>query len=197
MRMPNEIKAGTVIVMAIALAVFFFLKTASFDAKTYDVKTHFGYAGDLKENATVKLAGIGVGRLREIKFSYENGTQVECLLEITGNAKIRTDYIAYIGTAGFVGDAYIGLTAGEAEEFVASGGKIKSEDPMQTRLFMKKAEEIADSLDHILKEIDSLVTSNRPEFEAIILSLKQTTQNFDEFSDDLRQHPWKLMFKGD
>ncbi len=197
MRIPNEIKAGSVIVLAIALAVFFFLKTASFDTKTYAVKTHFGYAGDLKENATVKLAGIEVGRLKTIKFSYENGTQVECLLELTEKAKLRTDSIAYIGTAGFVGDAYIGLTAGENEEFVAPGGEIKSEDPMQTRLFMKKAEEIANSLDHVLKEIDSLVTDNRPEFEAIIISLKQTTQNFDEFSKDLKQHPWKLMFKGE
>ncbi|MFC1644336.1 MlaD family protein, partial [Candidatus Omnitrophota bacterium] len=102
MRFSNEIKAGLVVVVAIAIGVFFFAKTATFRAKTYDVKTYFRYAGDLKPNAIVKLSGIEVGRVKEINFIYDPATKVECVFEINADAKVRSDSIAYIGTAGFV-----------------------------------------------------------------------------------------------
>ena len=47
MKVSNEIKAGIVVASAIAIAFLFFGKTASFRQETYDLKTYFGYAGDL------------------------------------------------------------------------------------------------------------------------------------------------------
>lgn len=197
MRFSNEMKAGLVITAAIAVGIFFFAKTATFKQATYELKTYFTYAGDLKVNAVVKLAGIEVGRVKAIKFVYQPDTKVECILEIDADGKVRSDSIAYIGTAGFVGDAYVGITGGKSGEFVKAGNAIVSEDPVQMRVIMKKAESIADNLDNILAEVKSLVTDNRPEFDNIIGNIESTTENFKEFSDDLKKHPWKLLFKGD
>nr|HPN73435.1 MlaD family protein [Candidatus Omnitrophota bacterium] len=173
MRIPNEIKAGLVVLMAAVIGVFFFAKTASFKEETYDLKTGFSYAGDLKVNATVKLAGIEVGRLKDISFVYDGPvTRVECLLEINSRAKVRKDSVAYIGTAGFVGDAFIGITPGTTPDFAADGDVIESEDPIEMRMLMKKAENIANSLDSVLSEVKSIVTDNRPAMDKIIGNLE-------------------------
>jgi phospholipid/cholesterol/gamma-HCH transport system substrate-binding protein len=198
MRISNEIKAGLVVIMAVLIGVFFFAKTASFKHATYDLKVYFTYAGDLKPNAIVKLSGIEVGRLKDIKFIYgKDNTKVECLLEIDAAAKVRKDSLAYIGTAGFVGDAFVGITPGVSPVFAETGTVIASEDPIEMRLLMQKADSIANNLDVIIAEVRSVVTDNRPAMDAIISNLESTTENFKDFSDDVKKHPWKLLFKGE
>ncbi len=197
MKVSNEIKAGVVIVVAIAIGIIFFGKTAAFKQETYDLKTFFGYAGDLKADATVKLSGIEVGRVKGLKFVYNPNTHVECILEINADAKVRSDSTAYIATSGFVGDAYVGITAGESDEFLKNGNTVMSEDPIQARLLFKKADSIAGNLDDILVKVKSLVTDNRQNLDNIVSNIEVTTVNFKEFSEDLKKHPWKLMFKGE
>ena len=205
MKMSNEIKAGVVILAGIAVGVYFFAKTASFKTETYDLKTYFTYAGDLQKDAVVKLSGIEAGRVRDIKFVYGTDTKVECTLTLDSSTiKVRKDAIAYIGTAGFVGDAYIGLTTGTAAEFFKAGETVASEDPIQMRELMKKADKIADGLDKTLTEVKALasnvngvVTENKPGIAGIVTNLEGTSQNFKEFSEDIKNHPWKLLFKGE
>ncbi len=197
MRFNNEIKAGIVVAAAIAAGMLFFLKTGTNYTETYEVKTYFQYAGNLTADATVKLAGIEVGRLKEMKFVYTPETKVECILEIDGVARIREDSLAYIDTAGFVGDAYIGITAGESSEFLKAGTTLNSEDPVQMRLLMKKADDITKNLDSILVDIKSIVSDNKGNIDDIVVNLEATTENFKEFSEDVKKHPWKLMFKGE
>ncbi|MDD3089091.1 MAG: MlaD family protein [Candidatus Omnitrophica bacterium] len=197
MRISNEIKAGVVVLLAVVIGIFFFYKTAGVKPSTYTVKTRFVYAGDLKPNAIVKLSGIEVGRLLTAEFSYDPNTAVECVLEIDSRAKLRKDSIAYIGTAGFVGDAFVGITPGVSPEFMEEGGMLDSEDPVQMRILMKKAEEIANSLDGILKDVKSIVADNKGNIDSIVLNLEATSQNLKEFSEDVKKSPWKLLFKGE
>jgi len=197
MRLSNEIKAGLVVIVAVAIGVMFFAKTAAFKSKTYDIKTYFRYAGDLKPDAVVKLSGIEVGRLKSLKFTYDPETKVECLMEINAKAKVRADSIAYIGTAGFVGDAYIGITPGVSKDFAANKSAIDSEDPVQMRLLMKKADAIADNLDKILVDVKGIVSDNKENVNEIVDNLTATTENFKEFSEDVKKNPWKLLFKGE
>ncbi|MEA3489977.1 MAG: MlaD family protein [Candidatus Omnitrophota bacterium] len=197
MRISNEIKAGLVVALAILIGFLFFVKTVTFRTGTYNIKTFFMYAGNLKTDAIVKLSGVEVGRLKKMNFVYKPGTKVECLLELNRNARVRSDSIAYIDTAGFVGDAFIGITPGVTEEFVKPGSVITSEDPVQMRLLMKKADDIADNLDKILVDVKTMVSDNKENVNNIVGNLEATTENFKEFSEDVKKHPWKLLFKGD
>jgi len=197
MRFSNELKTGLVIVVAFTLGLMFFVKTKDFSKKTYTLKTYFKYAGDLKPNAIVKLTGVEAGRVKEIKFIYDPETKVECVLEIEDGAKVREDSIAYVSSSGIVGDACLGITPGVSDRFAKPGSVIASEDPIQMRIIMKKASSIADSLDKILAEAKSLVTENRQNLDNIVINIEKTTENFREFSADIKKHPWKIMFKGD
>ncbi|MBF0494745.1 MAG: MCE family protein [Candidatus Omnitrophica bacterium] len=205
MKIPNEVKAGVVILIGVAACMFFMSKTIRVTAEPYDIKTYFRYAGDLKKDAVVKLSGIGVGRISNIRFVYDNDkTMVECTLSLSKDARIRKDSVAYIASAGFVGDSYVGITPGDSPELVKQNDTIASEDPVQMRELFKKADKIADGLDKTLGEaktlmqnLNGVVTDNRQGLKNTVTNLEGLSQNFKEFSEDIKAHPWKLLFKGE
>jgi phospholipid/cholesterol/gamma-HCH transport system substrate-binding protein len=197
MKINNEIKTGFVVVAGILVAIMFWVKTTDFSSKPYLVKTFFNYADGLKVDSIVKLVGIEVGRIEEIKLVYTPETKIEITLSIDDKAKLREDSMAFISTSGMIGDAYVGITSGSADKpYVKNGGQIPSEDPVEMRKLMKKADSIADNLDKTLAEVKTLVTDNKSKISNIAANLEVTTANFKEFSEDIKLHPWKLLMKG-
>lgn len=203
-KFTDEIKIGIFIVIALLAAILLWAKTQNFAADTYNLKACFSYAGGLKENAVVALSGIEVGRVKEINFIYGPETKVELVLSIDKDAKVHSDSIAYIDSTGFVGDAYVGLTPGSGScPFVKNGDMLSSEDPVQMRELMKRADAISGKLDEALVDVKRLafnlsgtVENNKDKIDNIVKNLEQTAVNFNEFSDDIKQHPWKLLMKG-
>lgn len=192
----NEAKTGITIVAAILVGVFLWAKTSTFHSDIYKLKTRFTDANGIKENATVTLAGIEVGRVESIKFIYEPETKVELTLALDGKAKVRSDAIAFIGTSGFIGDAFVGITTGGANEFLKNGATLVSEDPVEMRELMKRADAIAKNLDVVLADVKTIVSDNKDKIDGIVVNLEETTANFTAFSADIKEHPWKLLFKG-
>lgn len=204
MKITNELKTGLVVVAAIGVTIFFWVKTTDFSGKPYRVKTYFNYAEGVKVDSIVKLSGIDVGRVEKIVFKYEPDTKVEVVMALESKAKLREDSIAFISQSGLIGDAYVGLTAGSAgRNFVGDGAVIISEDPVEMRKLMKKADAIAANLDNTLIEVKKLaenvngvVSDNKSKIGDIVSNLESTSANFKDFSEDIKQHPWKLLMKG-
>ena len=204
MKITNEAKTGMVVVAAIVVAVVFWVKTTDFNGKPYRVKTYFNYAEGIKVDSIVKLAGIEAGRVETVKFQYVPETKVELVLAINKKAKIREDSVAFISTSGMIGDAYIGVTPGLPDKaFVKDGAVLISEDPVEMRKLMKKADAISENLDKTLGEVknlaenvNGLVKDNKNRIDNIATNLEETATNFKEFSSDIKQHPWKLLMKG-
>ena len=193
----NELKTGLVVVVAILIGVFFWFRTSNFKSDLYRIKTDFNHANGLSENAVVSLAGIEAGRVEKIDFVYKDGeTKIELVLAIEDKAKVRTDSIAFIGTSGFVGDPYVGITPGTSKAFVEEGATIASEDPVEMREIMKRADAIAKNLDVVLGDVKTLVGDNKEKIDSIVTNLEATTVNFNDFSADIKAHPWKLLMKG-
>ena len=196
-KFTNELKTGIVIVVAILVAIFFWVKTSNLTTKTYTIKTYFNRADGIKANSIVALAGIEVGRVENIKFLYEPGeTKIEIVLILDQDAKVREDSIAYIGSSGFIGDAHIGITPGNSKTFIKENGVIISEDPIEMRKLMNQVEEISTNLDNILADVKTVVSDNKEKIDSIISNIEDTTENAKELSADIKAHPWKLLFKG-
>ncbi len=203
MKITNELKTGLVVVAAILVASIFWAKTASFSGKPYRLKTLFNYAEGIKADSVVKLSGIEIGRVENIKFIYAPETKVELTLLLNKNAKVHDDSIAFISTSGIVGDAFLGLTPGSPDKpFAKNGDMIMGEDPIEMRKLMKKADAIADNLDKTLVEfkelaagLNGVVKDNKSKIDSILANLEQTSVNFTEFSEDLKKNPWKLLSK--
>ena len=197
LKMTNEIKTGLMVFAAILVGLFFWLKTTNLYTATYELNTFFNHADGIKENSIVKLAGIEVGRVKSADLVYdEDRTRVELCIELDKSAKVREDSIAFIGTSGFIGDAFIGITPGESTNFLKRSDIIVSEDPVEMRELMKKADHIASNLDATLADVKGIVSDNKDKVDSIVANLEDTSANFKEFSQDIKQHPWKLLMKG-
>lgn len=211
MKISNEFKTGLVVLVAVVTGAVFYAKTATVTGGgVYRVKTYFNIAEGVKAESIVKLSGIDVGRVESITFNYAPDTKVELVLVIDRNAKVREDSIAFISQSGLIGDAYVGITAGSPDkQFVKDGAIIASEDPFEMRKFMKKADAIAESIDKTLAEVKVLATNvnglttnvngvvndNKAKIGTILVNLEDTSANFKDFSEDIKQHPWKLLSK--
>jgi ABC-type transport system involved in resistance to organic solvents, periplasmic component len=203
MKITNELKTGLIVVAAAAVAAIFWLKTTNFSDKPYRLSTQFNYAEGLKADSVVKLSGIEIGRIENIKFIYEPETRVEITLLLNKDAKIHEDSIAYISSSGIVGDAFLGLTPGSGNKpFAKNGDAVASEDPVEMRKIMKQVDTIAGSLDKTLAEfreltsnVNGVVKDNRTKIDSLLLNMEQTAVNFKEFSADIKKNPWKLLSK--
>ncbi|NQU95111.1 MAG: MCE family protein [Candidatus Omnitrophica bacterium] len=196
-KFTNEIKTGLVVVMAILAGLFFWIKTVNFKTDSYKLKTSFSHADGIKENSIVALAGIEAGRVDSVQFAYgPEGTSVDLVLIMDKEARVREDSIAFIGATGFIGDSYIGITPGTTPGFLKENANVLSEDPVEMRELMKRADEISKNLDSILGDVKTIVSDNKDKVESVIVNLEQASTNFNEFSEDIKEHPWKLLMKG-
>jgi len=92
--------------------------------ETYMVSANFENIGGLKPRAPIKSAGVVVGRVGDISFDPATYEAVVSL-NIDKRYQFPKDTFANIYTAGLLGEQYLGLEAGGAEESLVDGDKIK------------------------------------------------------------------------
>jgi phospholipid/cholesterol/gamma-HCH transport system substrate-binding protein len=93
---------------------------------TYHVRARFSNIGDLKPHASVKIAGVTVGRVEAIRLAEFVG---EAELGIDKAVRLPKDTIASITTAGLLGDAYVSLTPGGDDVDLKEGDRIAQTEP--------------------------------------------------------------------
>ena len=94
-----------------------------FGDDSYTVMARFGSISGLKEGATVEIAGVRVGKVTKVDLDLED---YEAVVEmaIDDGVVLQEDVIASIRTAGIIGDRYVALTPGGAEEVIGPRGEI-------------------------------------------------------------------------
>lgn len=92
---------------------------------TYEVSADFENIGGLKPGAAVTMAGVRVGRVRSIvmdRTTFEAHVTMGIEKQYDN---IPVDSGAGIMTAGLLGDQYLGITPGGADETLKDGSKLK------------------------------------------------------------------------
>ncbi len=94
--------------------------------KGYEVTAVFSNIGGLKEGSGIVIAGVTVGRVRNISLvNY----QAQVVMTLSSNLKIQEDSIASVKTQGLVGEKYIEITPGGSEKLISPGGTIRDTQP--------------------------------------------------------------------
>lgn len=123
-----EILVGLFVVLGALGLLFLALKAANLASftgagDTYTLQAKFDNIGGLKARAPVRSAGVSVGRVTSV--TLDNRTfQGVVTLEINKNMLFPKDSSAKILTSGLLGDQYIGLEPGGAEDNLAAGDVI-------------------------------------------------------------------------
>jgi phospholipid/cholesterol/gamma-HCH transport system substrate-binding protein len=92
----------------------------------YEVYAIFSNSGGLKTGSTIVLAGVEIGRVKNIIL--EN-YQARVVMSLHPSVKLQEDAIASIKTKGLVGEKYIEITAGGSEKFIPPEGRIRETQP--------------------------------------------------------------------
>ena len=91
----------------------------------YQVKASFENIGGLKVKSPVTMAGVRIGRVAHIGFDSDRYMAV-VTLDIDGSYdRIPADSNVSILTAGLLGEQYIGVEPGGAEEYLKAGDSIQ------------------------------------------------------------------------
>ncbi|MEK8088956.1 outer membrane lipid asymmetry maintenance protein MlaD [Thermithiobacillus plumbiphilus] len=89
----------------------------------YPISASFESVGGLRENAPVKLGGVSVGRVSNIRIDPKSYLAV-VTLEIDPAIKLPVDTGASIYTAGLLGEQYVSLSPGGAPDMMKPQGQI-------------------------------------------------------------------------
>jgi phospholipid/cholesterol/gamma-HCH transport system substrate-binding protein len=114
----------------------------------YRVQVAFPEAATLAQEADVRVAGVSVGKVREIELD-ERGNRTLATLELDGRfAPLRSDARAILRQKTLLGETYVEMTPGRSERMVPEGGRLADmqvEDTVQL-------DEIFDALDPATRE---------------------------------------------
>ncbi len=93
-------------------------------SETYRLQAYFTNIGGLRPTASVRSAGVLVGRVGAITLDTER-YQAKVELDIDKRYRFPSDTFANILTSGLLGEQYIGLLPGGDDEMLAEGGQFR------------------------------------------------------------------------
>lgn len=119
-RLNLELMVGLFIVLGFVAFVFSALQAANLgnlnvNAHTYTVMARFDNIGGLKPRASVKSAGVVVGRVKSVTFDQET-FQAKVEISVDSRYLFPVDSSLKILTSGLLGEQYIGISAGGEDE---------------------------------------------------------------------------------
>jgi phospholipid/cholesterol/gamma-HCH transport system substrate-binding protein len=127
-RTTLDLWVGIFVVAGIAALVMLAMKVGNLGtynmSDTYQVQAYFTNIGGLKPKASVKSAGVLVGRVTGITLDTER-YEALVVMNLDKRYQFPRDTFASILTSGLLGEQYIGLMPGGDSEVIKNGGVIK------------------------------------------------------------------------
>ncbi len=121
---------GTVLFV---IAVFLVGNKESLFTKSITIRTYFDDVVGLRSGAAVRLSGLKVGVVKDVRLVEGGNGKVEVVMNIEKDLSnfIRLDSKASIETEGLIGSKIISISPGSPNlEVVKNGGVIKSREPL-------------------------------------------------------------------
>lgn len=114
-RTTLDLWVGAFVVAGIVALLVLALKVGNLStynvSETYQLQAYFTNVGGLKPTASVRSAGVLVGRVTEIKLDTER-YEAKVTMSVDRRYQFPKDTFANIQTAGLLGENYIGLMPG-------------------------------------------------------------------------------------
>ncbi|MBX3236590.1 MAG: outer membrane lipid asymmetry maintenance protein MlaD [Nitrospiraceae bacterium] len=124
-RAKLEMIVGLFVLVGLACLGYLSIKLGKLEViggNNYMVDAEFTSASGLKSGASVEIAGVEVGRVKQIGL---NNDRAVVTLAIRDGVKLYSDTIASIKTRGIIGDKYLALSIGGGGDALKPGDKIR------------------------------------------------------------------------
>ncbi|MBI2395143.1 MAG: MCE family protein [Deltaproteobacteria bacterium] len=162
MALKREIKVGIFVLLGliVAGAIIFMIgdERRVFD-KHFRLHAAFDDVAGLKPGAPVRMGGVDVGTVENVKFSGDlNDKRLHVYFTIVRVAynRVHDDSSVTISNKGLLGDKMLEVTQGtEGRPHIADGGEITAVPPQELGRFVAKADELADLAKKTLQNIEA------------------------------------------
>lgn len=198
----NDFIVGLFIVMGVFGLFYLFYSTGKLTLKKdgYFIYVVFNDITGLDKKAPVMLNGLEVGKVLDIKPSYEGDlTRMILKLWLAKDVMVRENPVISIKSSGLVGGKFVQISSCEGKQIIKPGSLIYGKTSLDLDSLMENVQTISGDLSRqmnaLISALRSPVEQNRPSIDGIIKNLEATSKNFEEFSADVKKHPWKLLFK--
>jgi phospholipid/cholesterol/gamma-HCH transport system substrate-binding protein len=128
-KLDIELAVGLFLIVGIICLGYLSVKLGKmeiFGGEGYDIHAVFSDSGGLRTGSAVEIAGVEVGRVKRITLE---DYQAKIMIHLSQKVGIQEDAIASIKTKGLIGEKYIEITPGGAEEMIQPGGAIHDTQP--------------------------------------------------------------------
>ncbi len=124
-----ELSVGLFMLVGLACLAYLSINLGDvqlFGRSGYVVYAEFASVAGLKKHAAVTMAGVPIGEVEDIRLV---DGQAMVTLRLEPAVKLEEDVIASVKTKGIIGDKYISISPGGADEIIPAGGKIRETQP--------------------------------------------------------------------
>jgi phospholipid/cholesterol/gamma-HCH transport system substrate-binding protein len=120
-----ETVMGAMVLVIAALFLFFAYSTSQVrSVRGYEVVAKFDRIEGVREGSDVRISGIKVGSI--VSEDLDTSSYLAVVrISIDPKIKLPTDTIAQIASSGLLGDKYMSLLPGAADDAIPPGGQIK------------------------------------------------------------------------
>ena len=184
MKNSLETRIGIFVALVVLAAIFIFDIVGGPEKFTsgYRLIALFDNVQDLKVGDRVKMAGVEVGRVEDIRLA-EN--KVKVTLKVRRSADVKTDSTATIKFTGLLGQNFVALTFGAPTAPTAvSGTVLTTEEQPDLSAIMTKLDHVAsgvenltksftgDKIDNLLGPFTDFLKANRDPLTATIANIR-------------------------
>jgi phospholipid/cholesterol/gamma-HCH transport system substrate-binding protein len=160
----SQLRVGiTVIVASLTLGFLLFLMsgTAGLFTPRITLKTYFDNAEGLRKGAPVRLSGVDIGNVTDIRIVQGKPlTPVEVTMKITTkyDYAMRRDSVTSLETAGVLGETYLDIDSSQA-----LGGPVQEGDTLPTQVHpdfnqvVRASQSTLQNMDALLKRADRIL----------------------------------------
>ncbi|MBI5588256.1 MAG: MCE family protein [Deltaproteobacteria bacterium] len=179
LKLSPEAKVGLFVLLGIILLVYMSLRIGGIKfgrAEGYTITVNFDSAAGLDKDASVRVAGVEVGRVKEITLK---NSKAHLILEIKHGIKIGKDFTAMLTTKGLLGEKYLELVPGSP-----SAPPLKDGDEITHTTSYADMDKLVTILSDVSKDVKSVTDSlskvlGGPEGEQ---TLRNIVKNIEELS---------------
>ena len=158
-----QIRIGSFILLGLLvfLAIIYLLGAeARYFERKYQLVADFTEVGGLIEGATVRLAGVQIGRVTSVTLPPEPGGKVRVVLTIARRFadRIRKNSEAKIVTQGLLGDKLVEITLGTADAPALQPGEhLSSREPFEMGRVMAEAGDVIGEVKRLAATLNGVI----------------------------------------
>ncbi|MBP5297448.1 MAG: MCE family protein, partial [Bacteriovoracaceae bacterium] len=180
--MMNEFKVGLFAVLAIIAVVYMSIRVTMNQSGFGEYQTYRTIVDDASgifAKTPIKVAGISAGRIKAIELQ---GNRALVTFEVLRKIKITRDSILRIRSVGLLGDKFLEITIGDADELLAEDALVPSETGGGIENLARDVAEVVNDVKKIVTEFKSVLVPINQESP-----IKRIVRNVETMANDARE----------